>query len=116
MFGILGQIFGNESARDTIVNGVDAIVYTDQEKAENLKSFLKLYEPFKLAQRLLSLVFAIPFALAWSVTFAMNLAGLDVPEGAETMLNGRMADIVAVIIGFYFLGGALTGAIGKNKK
>lgn len=116
MFGILGQIFGNEDTRDVIVNGVDAVVYTEQEKAENLKSFLKLYEPFKLAQRLLALIFAVPYALAWSVTFSMSLAGIKVPGAAEAMINGRMADIVAVIIGFYFLGGVMTGAIGRNKK
>jgi hypothetical protein len=44
-----------KKAADGIYNGVDAAIYTDQEKASGFMGMLKGYEPFKIAQRLLML-------------------------------------------------------------
>ena len=115
--GVLANIFGSDKVigkiTDGIYNGVDKIVYTEEEKAENLKDVLKLYEPFKLAQRLLSLVFAIPFVICWTITFMMSFTDFDITEQAA-LLDGKMGDISLAIIGFYFFGGML-GGIPKDK-
>lgn len=112
---LLGRIFGSNKVIDSIADTVDKAWYTDQEKAEAHRKMLQSYEAFKLAQRLLALTFAIPYAAAWSITFVMNLYGYDVPQGAEDMLDGKVADIVSVIVGFYFLGGVVSGAL-RDKK
>ena len=67
--GIWASLFSSPSvikkAADGIYNGVDAAIYTDQEKAAGFMGMLKGYEPFKIAQRLLMLVVTIPYVLIW---------------------------------------------------
>jgi hypothetical protein len=51
--GIWASLFSSPSvikkAADGIYNGVDAAIYTDQEKAAGFMGMLKGYEPFKIA-------------------------------------------------------------------
>jgi len=98
------KLFGN----DRVLDGIDAIVYTEEEKVENRKTFLKLYEPFKIAQRLLALIFGVPYALAWFITFIYSFYTEDVARQLE-LLSGTMGEIVLAIIAFYFLGGVVNG-------
>lgn len=113
---LLGRIFGSNKIIDGIADTVDKAWYTDQEKAEAHRKLLQTYEAFKLAQRLLSLTFALPYCLAWFLTFGAIFLGFDVSDDARAMLDGRMADIIAAIVGFYFFGGALSGVLERNKK
>ena len=57
MGGLLGKLFGSDKvigkAVDGVYNGVDKLFYTDEEKADNWRLAMKVYEPFKLAQRLI---------------------------------------------------------------
>lgn len=107
---IWSKLFGSEKAVDGIYNGIDAAILTSEEKVKYHQDFLRLYEPFKIAQRLLALTFCIPYALAWVTTFAMTLFGADVTNEME-MLGGNLSVIVGVITGFYFGGGAIEGII-----
>ena len=61
-----------KKAADGIYNGVDAAIYTDQEKAAGFMGMLKGYEPFKIAQRLLMLVVTIPYVLIWFLCACMG--------------------------------------------
>jgi len=110
--GIWTSLFGKTNLVnklvDGIYDGVDAVVYTDEEKVANRKELLKLYEPFKIAQRLLALTFSIPYALAWFITFISTLLGKDVTSQIA-VLSGTMGQIVLAIVGFYFLGGIANG-------
>jgi len=49
--GILSKLFGSDKIIDAGINGIDAMVFTDQEQSNAKLAFLKLYEPFKIAQR-----------------------------------------------------------------
>ena len=62
------KLFGSDKIISAGINTIDKIVYTDEEKADNKLSLLKLYEPFKLAQRLLAVIYSIPYAICWLVT------------------------------------------------
>lgn len=109
---IFSKLLGSDKIIDAGINGIDAIFYTDQEKAENKKAFLKLYEPFKVAQRYLALIFSIPYVTAWLITFVASF-WLNVDKQIE-LLTGDIGTIVGIIIGFYFLGGSLAGGFGKK--
>lgn len=109
--GLLGKLFGSDKVigklTDGIYNGVDALVYTQEEKVENFQKLLKLYEPFKIAQRFLALIFGIPYALAWFITFLLSFK-FDITFQLQ-LLSGTMGQIVLAIVAFYFLGGTLAG-------
>lgn len=107
--GIWSNLFGTENVVNKVVDGIydglDASIYTAEEVVSDRKQLLKLYEPFKLAQRLIALTFCIPYMLAWSVTFFASFF-IDVKGQVDMLLSPvGPATIVAVIVGFYFYGG-----------
>ena len=118
---ILGKLFGSDKVIDAGISGIDKAFYTAEEKAEDrLKAapwkiaLLKAYEPFKIAQRILAIVFSVPYVSAWVATFVMASIGMNV-EPQMSLLSGDIAKIVWTIIGFYFLGG-FAESMGRSKK
>lgn len=127
----LGTVFNTLFRGDVFNKGaeiVDEAFHTDQEKAANkvqileMKTrFLKLYEPFKIAQRYLAIVFSVPFAILHVGCFAVRVAFWDNPELQESVriiqedINVSFGNIVWTIIGFYFLGGTVEGGIRAYK-
>ncbi len=73
--GILSSIFSTDTiskAVDAVIDTGDAVVYTSEEKAkakqlatETKMKMLPLFEPFKIAQRLIALIFTINFIVAF---------------------------------------------------
>ena len=108
------KLFGSDKIISAGINTIDKIVYTDEEKVDNKLSLLKLYEPFKLAQRLLAVIYSIPYAVCWLVTFIASF-WIDVSVQRELLL-GEMFYINITILGFYFGSGAVEGVISKFKK
>ncbi len=102
---MLNRIFGSKKVVDAGINTLDSLVHTDEEKSKAQRAFLKLYEPFKLAQRLLAIFTVPPYVLAWVVCVSMSILGADTTN-PERLLEGRMGDVVALIVAFYFGGGA----------
>ena len=128
---IIGKLFGSENAikkaTEGIYNGVDKMVFTDEEKSGHFLSLLKAYEPFKLAQRLLALTVAIPYVLVWLMSAGMLVAagfvepgyGKQVAEAARALgelNNDTLGMPVALVLGFYFGGGAIEGVVSRYKK
>jgi hypothetical protein len=109
----LGKLFGStkviSKGVDGIYNGVDKLVYTDEEKADNFRLMMKIYEPFKLAQRFMMMIVCPPYVLAWFITFIVSFFANV--EAQKAMLEGRMGDLVLAIASFYFLGGAAEGTM-----
>lgn len=110
---ILSKLFGSDKVIDAGINGIDKIAFTAEEKAEHKLLLLKAYEPFKIAQRFLALIFGIPYAAAWVVTFFASFF-IDVTKQLE-LLSGDMGLAVALILGFYF-GGGMAESIFKAKR
>lgn len=125
---ILGRIFGSKEVIETgvegIYNGVDKVVYTDEEKADNFARLLKLYEPFKVAQRLIALMVGIPFVFLHIVISLVWLQGLIVIDNTEVYLtftervstfamanNQTLGEPFGYIVIFYFCGGMGEGVV-----
>jgi hypothetical protein len=128
--GIWASLFGNKNviktAADGIYNGVDAAFYTDEEKSKGFLDLLKGYEPFKIAQRLLMLVLAVPFVLIWVMCAGFMLAAgtFDPTYGDQLrqaamevgqLNNATLGTPVALVAAFYFGGGALEGVVNRMK-
>jgi len=129
-----GRLFGSETviskAAKGVYNGVDNLFFTDQERAGHFLDLLKAYEPFKLAQRFLALVVTVPYVLTWLISAGMLAVSAFVsPEyGAQisasakelgTLNNESLGFPVALVLGFYFGGGAVEGVVTRmqgNKK
>ena len=113
LFKSIGNLFGKLLGTDKIVDAAiatgDKLFHTSEEKSDDYLRVMKMYEAFKVAQRLLAIIFSIPYALAWFITFCVSFAQ-DVSVQQE-LLNGDISRIVTAIVGFYFLGGAAEGAI-----
>ena len=129
--GFWGRLFGSENviskAADGIYKGVDKAWYTDEEKAEGFLNLLKAYEPFKLAQRLLALTVALPYVAVWLLCALMIVVSAFVDpaygkqiEEASRLLgelnNDTLGTPVALVLSFYFAGGALEGVVSRFKE
>ncbi|WP_330926305.1 hypothetical protein [Candidatus Sororendozoicomonas aggregata] len=127
-----GKLFGSESvikkAAEGVYNGVNYAFHTDQEKAEHFLKLLKAYEPFKLAQRFLALIIAVPFVVIWTLCALMIVvSALMEPSLSEAVCrssavlesarlladwnNETLGEPLSVVLFFYFCGGAAEGAI-----
>ena len=102
---MLGRIFGSKKAIDSGISAIDAMVYTGEEKSAAQLEFLKLYEPFNLAQRDLACIVVPPYMLAFFIAFGMSCFGLDT-TAQQALLSGRIGDSVMLIVAFYYGGGA----------
>jgi len=111
--GIFAKLFGSDTIIDAGISGINAMVFTDEEKSSAKMKFLKLYEPYKLAQRYLALIFCIPYASAWLITFLASFK-IDVANQID-LLTGDIGNIVFGIVLFYFGGGAAEGIVRRLK-
>ncbi len=133
--GIFARLFGADEVikkgTDAVINAGDALVFTKEEKAHHFLDLLKAYEPFKLAQRLLALIFSIPYVVIWLISAVLFLIGALVPTDPDTMgyadhlidvskelarmNNDTLGLPVALILGFYF-GGGMIESYTRTKK
>jgi len=58
---LIGKLFGSDKAIskavDGVYDGMDKLILTPEERLDNFNKQLSLYEPFKVAQRYLALIF-----------------------------------------------------------
>lgn len=108
---IFKTLFSGGNLVDKAADGIDATFYTDEEKSTHFATLLKLYEPFKVAQRFLAVIFSVPYALFWLVTGIASF-WRDVTPQVDLLTNpDGIAPIVLMINIFYFGGGALEGVV-----
>lgn len=113
------KLFGS---KDVIQQGIKLIddIHTSTEEEVVVKSkaktdLLAAYQPYKLAQRYLALMFTFTFLVCFAITMGMTLAGMGDTEAVKSVLNEFwIGEIMLVIVGFYF-GGGLAASI-KEKK
>lgn len=128
--GWFGKIFGSdktiEKTLDAAYSGLDKVWHTEEEKADHFKSLLKLYEPFKLAQRLLALIVTCSYCGIWVVCALLFSVSaffdpcLDICKANQLMSisqelasfnNQILGTPTAIILAFYFGGGAVEGFV-----
>ena len=115
MFDAIGKIFNPNKLTDAIIDAGDAIVFTDEEKARMKIELLKHYEPFKLAQRLLALIFTINFIAAFWIGVALFVWFPNLASGFLGLVKAYdLGWIMLAIVSFYFTGGVINGL--KNDK
>lgn len=118
MANIFERILGSEKAIEAIAKGSDKLIFTNQEKSENWLNTLKAYEPFKIAQRLIALlvtaIYLFVFIIAVGLLITHAVKTSDFKVISETLLDWNketLRDGFTLILGFYFAGGMLNGAI-----
>ena len=118
MWKIFQSIFTPKNTRDF----VDGIAFTKEEAVNEHKTLLKLYEPYKLAQRMLAFMFSGVFLLlhlAVGITLLIySIKQLSTEPLYEVIRfnNETLGTIVLVIVSFYFAGGAVEGVVKRFKK
>ena len=108
--GLFSKIFGTDSAinkgLDLIANTGDALVFTDEEKAQQKVKLLKAYEPFKLIQRFIVMVFCLPYVGLHTVVIIGCIFGADWAM-ISTMINEAFGYPVLAAVALYLGGGAI---------
>ena len=108
--GILANILGSG---DVIKEGFELIdnmhTSTTEEieaKADAKAKLIEAYQPYKVAQRYLALMFAFTFLTCFVIVLVMTLAHKGDTEGVLAVINQFwLGEIMFAIIGFYFGGG-----------
>ena len=116
--GLLATLFGDDKIIDAGINGIDAMVFTNEEQSKAKMAFLKLYEPFKIAQRYIAMTFCPAYVFCWVLTFIIEILDVFMVKDLNTdtlykLLQGDFALMVILILGFYFGGGAAEGVVTK---
>jgi len=122
--GWFGNLFDESvagKAVDAIIKTGDKLVYTEEEKAEmRLKTadmhikMLSAYAPFKIAQRLIALLFIGGFLFTHLMAVFIFIWGnVELSKSLFKINNDVLGLPVSLIVGFYFMGGTLES---YNKK
>jgi|ETNvirenome_6_30_1030629.scaffolds.fasta_scaffold00622_6 hypothetical protein len=130
MFKTLTNLFSPNNATkvvDGIYNGLDKAFYTDEEKAEDkikIETFkveakmklLPLYEPFKIAQRVIAITFTINFILAFWIGVGLLCFSNDqlLKSYLDLISVFSLGWIMSAIVAWYFTGGVINSF--KEKK
>lgn len=135
MWSAIKGLFSMDNAINHVSSGIDKAFFTDEERSDNWMRALALYEPFKIAQRLLSLGMFSMISLSLILSIGLRVIGnmTMTPEWVE-MANGAivthswwvddsewiMTQAIALFgepylwsIAFYFGGGAFEGIATK---
>ena len=115
MFGTLGKIFGTDKVIEKGMDLVDKLHTSTEEeiraKTDYKIGLLKAYEPFKLAQRYLALIFTVVFVFIMLNGILGALYGfidLQRVEDAKKFANEMwLGEIMLAIVAFYFGGGTI---------
>jgi len=134
---IFRTLFGSDKVVDGAMSGLDSLIETSEEKKSIKLKFLALYEPFKIAQRFIALILAIPFVFIHvlccliDLIFAMQLGitamelieagkpptalplNFSVTSDIRASNNTTLGEPLGWVVIFYFAGGAGEGIIGK---
>ena len=119
--GILATIFGSGEVIKGLFNTIDDMHTSKEEEivanAEAKVRVLEGYEPFKIAQRLLALMFAVTFLSCFVLVLVMTLLGeANIDDVRGVIAEFWIGEIMITIVGFYFSGGAIEGVMKMRKK
>jgi hypothetical protein len=143
MLNLFGKIFGTEKAItstiDTVTKGLDALVYTDQEKDEHKAKFfekssqvlidwMEASQGHRLARRVIALSITFVWLFMFIVSSLLNVVSVWVADPARFQKSAEiiggdadsMQGAVLLILSFYFaaphIGEIIKPAIEKFSK
>ena len=116
-------MFGSEQIIEGAMSGLDKLVYTDEEEADtNLKRAelhirtLNAYEPFKITQRFLALMFSGAFLIAFLSAIVVSfMPSMTVQPIVDIVKTFWIGEITLAIISFYF-GAGVVESINRGRK
>ena len=117
----LGKIFNPQKLIDDVVGGVDKAIFSKEEKADYMKEMLVLYEPYKIAQRIIAILFICVFLLIHLLTAIAHFIYVLNDKSSDSIIelykynNDNLGYPVLTIIAFYFAGGVFEGVATKIK-
>lgn len=122
MIGILAKILGSKGVIEQGMSLIDDMVVTTEEeiaaKSKAKTDLLAAYQPFKLAQRYIALMFTgmFLFIMANGVVGALyGVIDMANVEAAKDFASSMwLGEIMLGIVGFYF-GGGLASSIKERK-
>lgn len=125
MFNLFGKMFGSEKALNGIVkgvtNGLDALIYTDEEKAQDASkdrsearkmviAWMQASQGQNLSRRFIAMIVTLLWALQHVAALALSIVGVWVGDGVK--INKTVAVILQfseittsammLVLGFYF--------------
>ena len=110
---------------NALVDSGDALVYTDEEKAQSHQQLLNTkitmlshFEPFKVAQRYIAFAFTINFIVAFWVGVALVMFTQKETYEAfmAVVVSFSLGWIMLSIVSFYFSGGFISSFKNTFKK
>lgn len=111
---IIGSIFGSKEIISGTISGIDKMILTDEEKSDYKIKFLKHFEPYKLAQRVLAFAMAINFFLAfWVGVVLLLLESPLLPKYLELVALFELGYLMMLVMVWYFTAG--TGIFKKKE-
>lgn len=118
--GILATILGSS---EVIKKGIDLIddMHTSGEEeiqanAEAKVRIMRSYEPFKVAQRYLALLFTFTFLGCFTLVLVMTLFGEPNIEGVRSVISEFWIGEIMLLIATFYFGGGLAESIKRPKK
>lgn len=87
MFSTIKSIFSSEKVVEGVSNGLDKMFLTNEEKLDNWERLLTLYEPFKLAQRLIALTLLFCLAMSFLLAAIVRIGGWLFYDPSPEILN-----------------------------
>lgn len=115
MWKFIAGLFSNKNVIDNVMSGMDKAWFTNEERAEMQLKFLKAYEPYRLAQRLIALMVTGVWLFSYLAVGVLYATGLEVAEKLMGYVNENMSYPVLMIFGWYF-GGAVIQKFAKKDK
>ena len=111
--GLFAKIFGSNKVIDASIKSIDAMFYTNQERAEGKIKLLKAYEPYSLALRFLMMIISIPFVLLVVVLIIASF-WVSVTEQFQMLIDAL--GLPFTLVNSFYFGNILTKNItNKNK-
>ena len=122
MFAVLAKILGSKDVIQQGMNLIDDMVVTTEEevaaKSKAKTDLLAAYQPFKLAQRYIALMFTAMFLFIMANGVVGALYGVidmaNVEAAKDFASSMWLGEIMLGIVGFYF-GGGLASSIKERK-
>ena len=137
MLGLLGKMLGSEKALGSAIaavrDGLDALVYTDEEKAQDaakeraaaremVVGWMQATQGQNLARRFIALVVTLIWAAQYVIAIILDAAMPFVAQPTQTVLS-QTADAIRsggeqvtgafmLVIGFYFAAPHLSSIVG----
>ena len=128
MFGLFQSKDTEKSIVDGLINGIDSVVLTDQERiqfnqrkidliikgAEIKTEQLKLFEPYKVTQRIIALLTFVPFIIILIIAFYLRVSGqTELATAVFKDINENLVTLVMMIASFYYAGSIISNIRGK---